>query len=382
MIVSSKKRKKISNKKNTNIFLSKAFTLIELLAVILILGLLLLIGITSVTKYISDTRRSTYIATAKRYIESARNLVNDREYNLYDFDTTYYIPISCIPLEKGGKSPYGDFKQAYVIVSYTGDGFEYYWASTDTAKMGINQTDERDLSVNRINEGIDEIDTNISMLPDNNVMVFDKNTCKSTETKRAISSYFPKEKDSFDLYDIQFITKQFDFSNLITYYKKPNGAISSTNLSRPYTAYGWDKAGNTTFYLFSIINDSNLKRNANFEISLPIIKRKDTGEQVSIEKWYYDCDIDFIMKEHWYCSGTSSNLSVSCNSEEDIYAVSTSKELPFKRERHLYLYLSDGNYIEIPLNKARHSYLTSTYYNSNGTLNYMFPSSFLESSYY
>ena len=43
----------------------KGFTLIELLAVIIILGILMIIAIPSVTKYISDSRKSAYVDTAK-----------------------------------------------------------------------------------------------------------------------------------------------------------------------------------------------------------------------------------------------------------------------------------------------------------------------------
>lgn len=41
------------------------FTLIELLAVIIILGILLVIAVPSVTSYISGSRKSAYVNTAK-----------------------------------------------------------------------------------------------------------------------------------------------------------------------------------------------------------------------------------------------------------------------------------------------------------------------------
>ena len=52
------------------------FTLIELLAVIIILGVLMIIAIPAVTKYISDSRKTAYIDTAKEIASGARNLVN------------------------------------------------------------------------------------------------------------------------------------------------------------------------------------------------------------------------------------------------------------------------------------------------------------------
>ena len=93
---------------------SKGFTLIELLAVIIILGVLLLIAVPSVSKYIEDSRKNTYVTNASRYIDAARNMVNSLEMKVYDTTTTYYLPIDCIDLENGGGSPFGDIEEGYV----------------------------------------------------------------------------------------------------------------------------------------------------------------------------------------------------------------------------------------------------------------------------
>ena len=58
--------KKKDNKK-------KGFTLIELLAVIIILGVIMLIAIPSVTRYISDSRKNSYIDTARQIVLSVRD---------------------------------------------------------------------------------------------------------------------------------------------------------------------------------------------------------------------------------------------------------------------------------------------------------------------
>ena len=115
----------------------KGFTLIELLAVIIILGVLMIIAIPAVTNYISESRKESYVDTAKQMINGARNLVNSGKLKVYDENIAYYIPSSCIPTETGGKSPYGEFKLAYVIVTYNGNGFDYYWESTDETGTGI-----------------------------------------------------------------------------------------------------------------------------------------------------------------------------------------------------------------------------------------------------
>ena len=113
------------------------FTLIELLAVIIILGILMIIAIPSVTKYISDSRKSSYVDSAKEIIGSARNLVNSGELEMYDTDATYYIDVNCIKTENAMKSPYGDFTNAYVVVTYDGKGYDYFWTSVDDAGQGV-----------------------------------------------------------------------------------------------------------------------------------------------------------------------------------------------------------------------------------------------------
>ena len=115
----------------------KGFTLIELLAVIIILGILMIIAIPSVTRYINDSRKSAYVDTAKEIVSGTRNIVNEGKLGMYDTNTTYYIPASCIQTENGTKSPYGEFTKAYVGVIYNGTGYKYYWISVDDAGQGV-----------------------------------------------------------------------------------------------------------------------------------------------------------------------------------------------------------------------------------------------------
>ncbi len=141
------KKNTINNKKKK----TKAFTLIELLAVIIILGVLMIIAIPSVTTYISNSRKSSYVDTAKNIVGGARNAVNEGKLGMYDTNTTYYIPSSYIKTENGLKSPYGDFTEAYVGVVFDGTGYDYYWISTDSSEQGVkkvthlNDLDEEDI---------------------------------------------------------------------------------------------------------------------------------------------------------------------------------------------------------------------------------------------
>ncbi len=115
------------------------FTLIELLAVIIILGVLMIIAIPSVTTYISNSRKSSYVDTAKNLISSGRNMVNNGKLDMFDRNATYYLPVSCLPSENGAVTPYGKFTIAYVVAVYNGEGYKYYFTGTDSSHTGINK---------------------------------------------------------------------------------------------------------------------------------------------------------------------------------------------------------------------------------------------------
>ena len=77
----------------------KAFTLIELLAVIIIIGILMVIAVPSVSNYISGSKKSAYVDTAKDLIAGARNKVNEGKLGLFNTDVTYYMDTRCIKTE-------------------------------------------------------------------------------------------------------------------------------------------------------------------------------------------------------------------------------------------------------------------------------------------
>ena len=97
---------------------NRGFTLVELLAVIVVLAIVMGLAAVGISNVLDGTRKSAFAADAKAYIQGARTLVNSDQANaLLGGTTTYspscttsqtkYIPIEMIPLEQGGKSPYG-----------------------------------------------------------------------------------------------------------------------------------------------------------------------------------------------------------------------------------------------------------------------------------
>ena len=164
------------NNRNIN---EKGFTLIELLAVIIILGVLMLMAIPAVTEYIADSRKKTYINSAKQYINGVMIKVNSLEYIFTDPDIIYYVPSKCVKLEKGGKSPFGEWLEAYVAVTFDGEGYNYYWTSFDSAGYGVDLTKENELVSNKVTTNKRFIDKTIPKDGTSKMAVMDEDICDS-----------------------------------------------------------------------------------------------------------------------------------------------------------------------------------------------------------
>ncbi len=130
---------------------NKGFTLIEILSVVIIMGIIILIAVPSVSKYVNDSRISAYVTTAKEYIKEAQTKVASKEYELFDKKATYYISIDNLKLENDGESPFGEWVEAYVVVTYIPpDGYQYYWTSLDSSGFKVNLTKYEDLDTDDV----------------------------------------------------------------------------------------------------------------------------------------------------------------------------------------------------------------------------------------
>ena len=133
----------------------KGFTLIEILAVIIILGILILIAVPAISGYIEDSKRSAYIATAKTITGSVGGLANSEKMNMTDKFTTYYIPAEYVNTENELSSPYGDFTEAYVGVITDEKHYSYYWISRDSSGIGVKKiTPANSLNTDDLETGI------------------------------------------------------------------------------------------------------------------------------------------------------------------------------------------------------------------------------------
>ena len=119
---------------------NKGFTLVELLAVIVVLAIVMSLAVVAITGVLDNARRATFVSEAKSFLEGARNVVNsddlisviDRNnvHHLLACDNPAYattkITLDEIPLQQGGiKSPYGnkyDKLNSYIIVNAKKNG--------------------------------------------------------------------------------------------------------------------------------------------------------------------------------------------------------------------------------------------------------------------
>ena len=111
--------------------MKKGFTLVELLAVITLLGLLSLIVVPVVDKLIKDSKEDLYNTQVNNIEAAAKNWASD---NIFALPESGYIDKTICDLENTGfleidvKNPKTDklfYKDSYVRITKTDYGYEY-----------------------------------------------------------------------------------------------------------------------------------------------------------------------------------------------------------------------------------------------------------------
>lgn len=143
----------------------EGFTLIELLAVIVILGILMIVAIPMVTRYIEQARRDTFVDTAKAYVNAARYAYLNDDYSMIEGancsqSTNAKVPLKKIDVDNAGKSSFGGELIGYVQITATPDkdamggsiykyNYTVYIRDKDKG-WGINGVEEAKLSRNSV----------------------------------------------------------------------------------------------------------------------------------------------------------------------------------------------------------------------------------------
>ena len=299
---------------------NKGFTLIELLAVIIILGILILIAIPSVTRYISDSRKETYIDTARQYIKAAAHMVNEGNQDFFDTDSTYFIPVKCIKVESGGDSPYGKFDKAYVLVTYDNETYKYYWISRDLTGQGVKvATLEKDLNTDLIVAGIkaDEIKTNVTVEGKPKAVIMDDSTCKLgkadsfaqvvNDNNIEDNIYHSDDSEQHDDGYTVILAPDFDYSTLpdFTLYNFENHSNNRTfrNSVRQLPI--------KIMYGNIIYADSNFHLRVKALYNFPTFKKNSDGSIHTVKRFISRQDRYFISTD-----GTKKPISYACSATD------------------------------------------------------------------
>ncbi len=136
----------------------KGFTLIEVLSVIIIIGIIMLIAVPAVNKYIDRSNKASFASDALAYVETVRSEYEMRDYGEFlDKDELMIVPIEYIILEKGdGNSPYApfDFTRSYIIIVPERNGYQFYATIVDEIGVGIIQKNSNELNRDAVEEGV------------------------------------------------------------------------------------------------------------------------------------------------------------------------------------------------------------------------------------
>ena len=154
---------------------NKGFSLVELLAVIVIIGILAMVSVPAVNSIIFNSRADTYANSAESFIESARRFVADGTFKVKQYDTTYYIDANNLVDDELGSSPFAPWNQAYVAVTRDPDNtYRFYWVSSDKSGWRIDLTEEGKISKGSVYQGDTEINYREPIGSRDKIIVYNK----------------------------------------------------------------------------------------------------------------------------------------------------------------------------------------------------------------
>lgn len=166
---------------------NKGFSLIELLAVVLILGILMTISIAAYSSIIDGSRKDAYLDIVRLQAKAVSNLINGGDYYAEDLNTVYYFDYRLVHDEDTSKSPYAEWDSAYIAVVFDGNKYTYYWTGIDKAgwridlKKNVEKLGRKDVYNNK---GSKIVPGN-SIGARDNVVIYNKD---GDETERTVSN--------------------------------------------------------------------------------------------------------------------------------------------------------------------------------------------------
>ena len=154
----------------------KGFTLIEIIAVIVIIGIILIIAVPMVTKYISSSDRTAFASNVQAYAETVRGEYEMNEYGDLLLDNELMIvPMEYIDLEKtdNGKSPFGmyDLEKSYFLIVPEKKNYSFYATVVDETGVGINLKKANELGKEVVEDDIAENLDDYSMYTSGSILL-------------------------------------------------------------------------------------------------------------------------------------------------------------------------------------------------------------------
>lgn len=150
---------------------NKAFTLIELLGVIIIISIIMLIAIPNVVSVLDKNKKDSYIADAKKLVTQAQYEIRNGSINKPATGEIVKITLSRLGTSDIKNDPNGDLynlKDTYVVIVRKNGYLEYYVNLVANDKNGNNNGISL-VNIDKLSEdGKYELVTTKFELPDNN----------------------------------------------------------------------------------------------------------------------------------------------------------------------------------------------------------------------
>ena len=132
----------------------KGFTLIELLAVIVIMGILMLVAIPAMQKYIENSKKDKFVSTVKEMVDAARNAHAADELSGSDCtDDNYTVTIDSSSLKILDKAVTSDLNKGKAIVGNVSVNNGVYTVTVSDGKYGIAATDVTKITRDNVKSG-------------------------------------------------------------------------------------------------------------------------------------------------------------------------------------------------------------------------------------
>lgn len=143
---------------------SKGFTMVELLAAIIIMGILMGIGLPILTNTINKSRKKEYVSASLKMVSRAEYMMRANSNVIEKPNINNAIVMNLSYLDDGSFStaPYGgkyDFESSFVVVKNIDDKLKYYVMLVENVPKGGYYGIDLTLSEDVQAEGINKVDS-------------------------------------------------------------------------------------------------------------------------------------------------------------------------------------------------------------------------------